>query len=247
MHRTRKTIYAMAVDTIRALLQFCTVLPLGRPADFDAFARHSWLYPVAGWVIGGCTAGVALLLSGNPDLAAVSAIAAAIVISGANHFDGLLDLGDGLMAHGSREKRVTALTDRQIGAGGVACGILTTLLAVQGLSTVASIPLAVLTAEVCAKLAMAWITAFGTPFHEGIHAYLHSFAKPWFAGLALLPVLPLLFLLDPTSLLKALLATGAVTTLLVALAYRLFGGVNGDVAGASNEITRAAVIIALAI
>ncbi|MDD4254366.1 MAG: adenosylcobinamide-GDP ribazoletransferase [Methanofollis sp.] len=237
----------MPLNAIRALLQFCTVLPLGRPADFDAFARHSWLYPVAGWVTGGCAAGVAFLLSGNPGLAAAAAVAAAIIVSGANHFDGLLDLGDGLMAHGSREKRITALTDRQIGAGGVACGILTTLLAVQGLSTVASIPLAVLTAEVCAKLAMAGITALGTPFHEGIHAYLHSFARPWFAGLALLPVVPLVLLAGPVPLLKALLATGIVTALLIALAYRLFGGVNGDVAGAANEIVRAAAIIALAI
>ncbi|WP_298669372.1 adenosylcobinamide-GDP ribazoletransferase [uncultured Methanofollis sp.] len=237
----------MTLKPVRALLQFCTVLPLGRPADFDAFARHSWLYPLAGWVIGGCAAGIAFLLSGNPGLAAAAAVATAIVISGANHFDGLLDLGDGLMAHGSREKRITALTDRQIGAGGVACGILTTLLAVQGLSTVASIPLAVLTAEVCAKLAMAWITAFGTPFHEGIHAYLHGFAQPWFAVLALLPVVPLALLVDPASLVKALLATSIVTALLIALAYRLFGGVNGDVAGASNEIARAAAIIALAV
>lgn len=237
----------MILDPVRALLQFCTVLPLGRPADFDAFARHSWLYPLAGWVVGGCAAGVALLLVGNPGLAAAAAIATAIVLSGANHFDGLLDLGDGLMAHGSREKRITALTDRQIGAGGVACGVLTTLLAVQGLATVASVPLAVLTAEVCAKLAMAWITALGVPFHDGIHSYLHGFAKPWFAGLALLPVVPLLFLIDPVTTLKAILATGIVTALLLALAYRLFGGVNGDLAGASNEIVRAAVIISLAI
>lgn len=237
----------MILEPVRALLQFCTVLPLGRPADFDAFASHSWLYPLAGWVVGGCAAGVALLLSGNPGLAAAAAVAAAIVLSGANHFDGLLDFGDGLMAHGSREKRITALTDRQIGAGGVACGVLTTLLAVQGLSTVAAVPLAVLTAEVCAKLAMAWITALGVPFHDGIHSYLHGFAKPWFAALALLPVAPLLLLTDPLSLLKALLATGFVTALLLALAYRLFGGVNGDLAGASNEIVRAAVIIALAI
>jgi adenosylcobinamide-GDP ribazoletransferase len=33
--------------------------------------------------------------------------------------------------------------------------------------------------------------------------------------------------------------------LLLLLARRLFGGVNGDVAGASNEITRALVIVAL--
>jgi len=235
----------MLLDPLRALLQFCTVLPLGRAADFDAFARRTWLYPLAGWVTGGVAAAVAMLLSGHPALAAAAAIAAAIIVSGANHFDGLLDLGDGLMAHGSREKRITALTDRQIGAGGVACGILTTLLAVVGLADVWSVALAVLTAEVCAKLAMAWITALGVPFHEGIHAYLHGFSRPHFVALALIPVLPLFLLIPHLLILRAVCATAIVVLVLLLTSYRLFGGVNGDVAGAANEITRALVIIAL--
>lgn len=235
----------MFLEPVRALLQFCTVLPLGRPADFDAFARHTWLYPLAGWVTGGVAAAVALLLSGHPTLAAAAAVAAAIIIAGGNHFDGLLDLGDGLMAHGSREKRIVALTDRQIGAGGVAGGILVTMLAVIGLGEVWSVALAVLTAEVCAKLAMAWITALGAPFHDGIHAYLHGFSRPHFILLALLPVLPLLLLISPLDCGKAIAATGIVVLILLGTARHLFGGVNGDVAGASNEIVRAAVIIAL--
>ncbi|MBP2144717.1 adenosylcobinamide-GDP ribazoletransferase [Methanofollis sp. W23] len=238
----------MALDALRALLQFCTILPLGRPADFDAFARYTWLYPLAGYVIGGIAAGVAFLLGNHAAVAAVAAIATAIIVSGANHFDGLLDLGDGLMAHGSREKRVTALTDRQIGAGGVACGLLTTLIAVEGLSAAWSVPFVVLTAEVCAKLAMAWITTLGAPFHDGIHAYLHSFAKKRFVIYALLLVLPLFLLpLGPALIGRALLVTALVAVLLVCLATHLFGGVNGDVAGASNEITRAAVALALAL
>jgi adenosylcobinamide-GDP ribazoletransferase len=235
----------MFLEPVRALLQFCTVLPLGRPADFDAFARHTWLYPLAGWVTGGAAAAVAMLLSGHPVLAAAAAVAAAIIVSGGNHFDGLLDLGDGLMAHGSREKRIVALTDRQIGAGGVACGVLITFLAVAGLGEAWNVALAILTAEVCAKLAMAWITTLGAPFHDGIHAYLHGFSRPHFVPLALLPVLPLLLLLSPFALGKAIAATGIIVLILLGTARRLFGGVNGDVAGASNEIVRAAVIIAL--
>ncbi|MDK2975071.1 MAG: adenosylcobinamide-GDP ribazoletransferase [Methanofollis sp.] len=236
----------MLLDPIRALLQFTTILPLGRPAEFDAFARQSWLYPVAGWVTGGGAAIVALLLSGRPALAAAAAVAAAVIISGANHFDGLLDLGDGLMAHGSREKRIAALTDRQIGAGGVAAGILVTLCSVAGLTGTWSIPIVILTAEVCAKLAMAWITALGIPFHDGIHSYLHGFSRPSFVLLALLPLLPLLLLISPFVLGKAVVATGIVVLILLGTAGHFFGGVNGDVAGASNEIVRAAVIIALA-
>ena len=35
--------------------------------------------------------------------------------------------------------------------------------------------------------------------------------------------------------------------ILLVVSKRLFGGVNGDVVGASNEITRACVILALAL
>ncbi|MDD1682010.1 MAG: adenosylcobinamide-GDP ribazoletransferase, partial [Methanoregula sp.] len=40
------------MKALLALLQFTTVLPLGKPQEFDTFARHSWIYPLAGYVIG---------------------------------------------------------------------------------------------------------------------------------------------------------------------------------------------------
>ncbi|MDD1718762.1 MAG: adenosylcobinamide-GDP ribazoletransferase, partial [Methanoregulaceae archaeon] len=115
------------MKSIRSLLQFCTILPLGEHADFDQFACRSYLYPIAGYVIGGLTALLVFWVR-DPPIAAGLAIASVLILSGCHHFDGLLDLGDGLMAHGSREKRISALTDRQIGAGGVAAGIIILLL-----------------------------------------------------------------------------------------------------------------------
>ena len=35
-----------------SLLQFATVLPLGKAQDLELFASRSYLYPVAGYVIG---------------------------------------------------------------------------------------------------------------------------------------------------------------------------------------------------
>lgn len=237
----------MYLRSILALLQFTTVLPLGEPANFDAFARRSYLYPVAGWVIGGIAAALALAIPA-PTVAAALAVAAALLLSGCNHFDGLIDLGDGLMAHGSREKRVTALTDRQVGSGGVATGIVVTVLAVAGLVAVPSIPVAILTAEVLSKASMGILTAIGTPFHEGIHSYLYEHAKRWFPAAALLLCLPLILLpVDPRALAAAGIATIAAVLILRRTALRLFGGVNGDVVGATGEIVRALVVCVLAV
>ncbi len=219
--------------SVLALLQFCTTLPLGRVVDFEHFARRSYLYPIAGYIIGGVAAIVTFWIA-SPSVGAAVAIAAVLLLSGCNHFDGLLDLGDGLMAHGGREKRITAMTDRATGAGAVAAGILVTLLAFSGLQAAANIPLTILTAEVCAKTAMSWLTTLGRPFREGVPAFLLT--------------LPLFLLpLPRLALVLALAATAAITALMLVLSRRVFGGVNGDIVGASNEIVRAGVILLLAL
>jgi adenosylcobinamide-GDP ribazoletransferase len=233
------------MSSLLSLLQFTTILPLGKPQDIKEFARHSWLYPLAGYVIG-CLAAVPVLVIADHTIAAAAAVALVLLISGAHHFDGLLDLGDGLMAHGDREKRVRALTDRQVGAGGVAAGIVTTLLLVAGLQASASIAATIIAGEVCAKFSMAFLTAYGEPFREGIHSYLHQFAKPYFPFLSLLLCLPLFLLpLAPVKIAGALVVMVLCPIVLLVLARRLFGGVNGDITGASNEITRAMVVIAI--
>ena len=112
---------------ILSLLQFTTVLPMGKPQNFDCFARHSWLYPVAGYVIAFLVALPVYFIS-DRTLAAAIAVAGVILISGAHHFDGLLDFGDGLMAHGDYQRRIRALTDNYVGAGGIAAGLVITLL-----------------------------------------------------------------------------------------------------------------------
>ncbi len=235
------------MKSVIALLQFCTPLPLGRPVDFEHFARRSYLYPLAGYVIGGIAAGIAYWVA-SPVVGAAVALAMVLLLSGCNHFDGLLDFGDGLMAHGSREKRIAAMTDRTTGAGAVAAGIVVTLLAFAGLQSVAYLPAAILIAEVCAKVAMSFLTTVGVPFREGIHSYLHGFAKPWFLVPATLLALPLFLLpLPRVSVALALVVTVVIVTLMMLLSRRLFGGVNGDVVGATNEITRAGVILLLAL
>jgi adenosylcobinamide-GDP ribazoletransferase len=235
------------MKSLLSLLQFTTILPLGKPQDLEPFARHSYLYPVAGYVIGALVA-LPVFFIADRIIAAAVAIALIMLISGAHHFDGLLDFGDGLMAHGDSKKRITALTDRYIGTGVVAAGIAITLLLFAGFYASTSLVSAIIIGEVCAKFSMTVLTAYGTPFRQGIHSYLHQFSQPHFPLIAALLCVPILFIpLAPFKLAGALLAAVVCPVILLVVANRLFGGVNGDVAGATNEITRACVILALAI
>jgi adenosylcobinamide-GDP ribazoletransferase len=233
--------------SLQSLLQFTTVLPLGRAQDLEQFARRSFLFPIAGYVIG-LLAAIPVYFIADRMVAAAVAIALVLILSGAHHFDGLLDFGDGLMAQGEWEKRVRALTDRMVGAGGVAAGLVTTLLLFSGLQASFSIASAIIIGEVCAKFSMAFLTAFGTPFKEGMHSYLHRFARPYFPVIAALLCIPLILLPVPTgSLAVAVVMMVFCPVVLLLVSKRLFGGVNGDVVGASNEITRAVVIVAMSL
>ena len=233
------------MSALVSLLQFATILPLGKMQDPESFARRSYLYPLAGYVIG-IIGAIAVFFIADRMVAAAVAVAVVILLSGAHHLDGLLDFGDGLMAHGDREKRIRALTDRQVGAGGIAAGLVVTLLLFAGLQASPLIWSAIIIGEVCAKFSMALLTAYGTPFKDGMHSYLHQFARPYFPGISFLFFLPLLLL--PVKTMNLVCAAIIMCLCPLALLYiskKLFGGVNGDVVGASNEITRALVIVAM--
>jgi len=237
----------MRMKALISLLQFTTILPLGKARDFEYFARYSYLYPIAGYVIGGLVALLVYFIT-NQILASAVAIAGLLLLSGCNHFDGLLDFGDAIMAHGDHEKRIQALTDRQIGVGGVALGIIITLLLFASLQISGSIVTAVIIGEVCGKFSMAFLTTTGAPFQEGIHSYLHKFSRPYFPILAFVLCLPLILLpISPKKLAAAGILMVLCPILLLVTSKRLFGGVNGDVVGASNEITRVVVILGMAL
>ena len=85
------------------------------------------------------------------------------------------------------------------------------------------------------------------PSRESPTPYLHSFAKRRFAIYALILCLPLLLLpVAPAAYIGAALGALLVFAVLKSLSYRLFGGVNGDITGASNELTRLVVLTILA-
>lgn len=235
----------MPLNSIVALLQFTTILPLGRIREFGDFARHSWVYPIAGYVIGGICAGLVYFI-GQPLVAASIAIGILFLISGCNHLDGLMDFGDGLMAHGDREKRIKALTDRQIGTGGIALALVITLISFSSLAASSCLVCALLVAEVGAKFSMAFLSTVGSPFHDGLHASIQKYSRPYFPFLAFMLCIPLVFLPVPRlSLAISAIAMVACPVALLFISKRLFGGVNGDVVGASNEITRSIILAIL--
>jgi adenosylcobinamide-GDP ribazoletransferase len=122
------------------------------------------------------------------------------------------------------------------------------LLAYAGITTVTEIAGAILIAEVMGKFVQVLLIATGRPFREGMFSYIRTFARWWFVPLSCLLVLPLLLLpISPISAGAAGAAALLTAGLLLVVTRQLFGGVNGDIVGASHELTRGMVLLALAV
>src|ERR687897_3034994 len=104
---------------LKALLSFFTVLPV-RGATLDEAAREIHLLPLVGLVTG--LPGAALLLAAHvvpSGVAATLALGAVLLAAGLHHADGVLDVGDAIMAHGSPDRRRDVLEDTRVGIGGL--------------------------------------------------------------------------------------------------------------------------------
>ncbi|HIH75141.1 MAG TPA: adenosylcobinamide-GDP ribazoletransferase, partial [Methanosarcina sp.] len=225
--------------------------------------------PVVGAVLGiliGIVAYVGQLVFPNSVLAALI-MGAVYYFTGFNHLDGVTDMGDGFMAHGSREKKIKALKDTTLGTGGVAFGMLVLLAFYGSIRSVqdegitafgSDLPLLMLAsmfiAEVSAKQSMLTIAAFGKPLprpkeqaYPGLGEMTINGAtqKNFLTGFIFGAVVCFL----PFGLIGLIPYLAACVSALVLLnrSYAHFGGLNGDGIGTANEIGRITALIVIAV
>ena len=240
---------------MRALLSFFTVLPV-RGATLEEAAREIQLLPLIGLVTG--LPGAVLLLAAPfvpPGVAATLALGTVLLAAGLHHADGVLDVGDALMAQGGPDRRREVLRDTRVGVGGLGALFLVYAPTVGALAALCAVSpgraaLALLAGEVAARSAMLLVLVFGEPTDSRSSSlpFVRALSGPRRTPaviVALLAPLPLLlamsFLLAPLAIMAVPL--GAFGALRISAAK--FGGIGGDVVGATGEACRAVVLIAL--
>jgi adenosylcobinamide-GDP ribazoletransferase len=108
------------MKNFRSAIQFMTILPAGKPGDFDAAATVPW-FPAVGLLLGGILVLFDLLAARWWELPSVAVLEVVllVVVTGAFHLDGLGDTADGLFSHRPKEKMLEIMKDSRIGAMGV--------------------------------------------------------------------------------------------------------------------------------
>jgi adenosylcobinamide-GDP ribazoletransferase len=231
---------------IGGAFEFSTVTPV--PARLAGTLSGPVLtaLPVVGAALGALAAATAYLAT-SAYIAPIAGLAAAVVVVLATrgmHIDGLSDTADGLGCYGPPERALTVMRDGSAGPFGVAAVIITLLAQTLSFGTLASrqewlaIALAIAVGRVSAVVAC----RRGVPgaAHSGFGARVAGSQPLWLAGIWVLAAMAVGFFAQPwrpwqgpVAVVIALVAG----VLLVRHCVRRFGGITGDVLGASIEVT----------
>jgi adenosylcobinamide-GDP ribazoletransferase len=193
-------------------------------------------------------------LAGLPDLfAAVLALAAGAVMTGALHEDGLADVADGFGGGRDREHRLEIMRDSRIGTYGtltVCLSLMARAALLTGLLDLPPVTIVILMAGAAAfsrslMVDLLWATrparpdglsvTAGRPGRGTTLAALAIGGVGAGAGASLL--------LAPEAGVLALVAAGLVLAMVRALAMRKIGGQTGDVCGAGQVMAETAMLM----
>jgi cobalamin synthase/adenosyl cobinamide kinase/adenosyl cobinamide phosphate guanylyltransferase len=242
--------FGPAVGGLRQAVGFLT--PLGGPAA-PGPAALAW-FPLVGALLGLALGGIWWGTEDRlgPLAAAALVVVADLALTGALHFDGLLDSADGLLPHLPAERRLAVMGDPHVGAFAVAAGGSALLLRTAALAALgAARPLLLAALWGLARTAMA-VTALSGRYARG-HGLASSFLPGH--GEAAAVVVPAvvgavlavgLAAADDLRCVIAVLAAGLGAAGVAAVARRRIGGFTGDTLGAAGVVAETAGLLVAA-
>ena len=253
---------------LKGMFSFFTMIPINiEKKHMDDMNRCFWLVPIVG-LFYGIFAAVIFILSNEYITTPVAAALTLLLVGFMNrflHLDGTIDIGDGLTVAGTKEDHVRALKDTLVGAGGVATGLMVVLLTFSEYISLGSVSFLFfgLSAEILARNAQVTAATFGIA-GNGMAGDSVRFTdkKSLVFSLILTALLLAISYLISTVIAKEVLdgvvmdyhlvgiIVGFVVSVLWGLimswiANRNFGMVNGDVLGATNETSRAVILLSM--
>lgn len=244
------------MKTIKGLImgiQFFTSIPIPYevPMDRDHIERAVRTMPILGLLQGAVYAGLLYILLHwtplSPLAAAFFVWLALILVTGGIHLDGWMDTSDAFFSYRDKDKRLEIMKDPRMGAFGVLSIIV--LLSARFLFIYESIlhmvdavyVLIVLIPFLSKSMAGVLIIKVRAAKEDGLGTMFKKAAGRytlWFYPLYIAVVLAALWLWQPDSIAAAavlVLMTGVFLLIAARKAVKWFGGITGDVLGASIE------------
>ncbi|SMH71913.1 adenosylcobinamide-GDP ribazoletransferase [Candidatus Nitrosotalea okcheonensis] len=235
---------------ISSVVSFLTIIP-SKNSELETVAKNMYLFPVAGALIGLIigASGYGLSLFLQPLITGLILTGALAIITGMHHTDALCDFADGIMAKGTKEKKLQAMRDPAVGSAGVMTVVLYAGGMILAISMIKGFALfeAILLSELMAKLSMVIQANRGLSAWQGLSSPFTQYMKDprKLVVAVLLTITPAVILAGVTGVFVVISCVG-LSFLLLVIANRSFGGISGDVFGASNELVRLASLLIFA-
>jgi len=235
---------------ISSVISFLTIIP-SKNGELETVAKNMYLFPIAGAVIGLIVgaAGYGLSLFIQPLITGLILTASLAIITGIHHTDALCDFADGMMVKGTKEKKLKAMRDPAVGSAGVMTVVLYAAGMILSISMMKGFALfeAILFSELMAKLSMVIQANRGFSAWEGLSSpFTKSMKDPRKLAVAAgIAIIPTVIFGGLTGVFVVISCVG-LSFLLLAVSNRSFGGISGDVFGASNELVRLASLLIFA-
>ena len=235
---------------ISSVISFLTIIP-SKNGELETVAKNMYLFPIVGAIIGLIigAAGYGLSLFIQPLITGLILTGALAILTGMHHTDALCDFADGMMAKGTKEKKLKAMRDPAVGSAGVMTVVLYAAGMILAISMMKGFALfeAVLLSELMAKLSMVIQANCGLSAWQGLSSpFTQSMKDPRKLALAAaMAMIPTVIFGGLTGVFVVISCVG-LSFLLLAVSNRSFGGISGDVFGASNELVRLASLLIFA-
>lgn len=232
------------IKALLGLLTFSTILPLNVYTSIEYMTQLVWCWPFLHLFVGFLAlifGYVSLnLFHYNLFLTAVLVYAFLMLITGYNHLDGVMDMADGMMVHGTPERKISVVKDSSVGAGGIATLFLVASLTVGGIYNILdyNFIIGIMLCEMMSKTSLLTTALTSKPLIPGIGSYFVLSTKPWNYSISTVFVAVIAYLLGGFAGLLGVFGAVISGLIISFLAKRNFGVVNGDVLGMSNEIGR---------
>lgn len=232
---------------IGSVFSFLTIFPSSN-STLENIARYMFVFPIVGIAIGLLIGSLGFGLSFflDPMLVSLLVVASIAIVTGIHHADGLADFADGLMVKGSRDRKLKAMKDLSTGSAGIVAIVLYLIGLIVTISLTSGFDLfkAILISEILAKFSMVLMASLAKSASLGSNSpFVKSMKDKKKLSVAFLIMLIPVIIIGESTGIVMLAVVIALVLFLVVLSTRSFGGITGDVLGATNEFTRLASLM----
>jgi adenosylcobinamide-GDP ribazoletransferase len=246
----------LVFKSILEILSFLTIIPTGKISKTDGLeniSKRMFLFPFIGLLIGLLTMPVVLLsfYFFNQFVASLIVAIFLIVLTGIHHTDALADFADGIMVRGNKDKKYKVMHDPGIGAAGtiaVSAYLVGMVIAISSITSLERLMIGIILSEIISKYSMVLQSHYCVSAWNGYSSLFtkNMKSKKKMAIATIITIISIILISNMSVLGLQIFIVGIICSFVVTyVSKKNFGGITGDVMGATNEIVRVCSLLSI--